>query len=327
MTGVAADRGNFGQLADRFRPELLAHCCRILGSAHEAEDLVQETYLRAWRSLDEFEGRASLRNWLYRIATNTCLNAIEARSRRPLPTGLGGPADPAADQHGQESAWLEPIARVLFGSEPADPAAVIETRTSVRLALTVAWRCLTPRQRAVLLLCEVLGWRAGEVAELLGTSSAAVYSMLQRARAQLTKAAGPADQVDEPDDPHERDLLDRYVAAFEHADLPALMNLLTSDAVCEVPPEPIGLAGREAIARFMATECPAFGTCQMVRTTHQGKPAFATYLRGEDGIHRAYSVEALTITSRGIARIVSHQRPELFHSLGLPLVRHSPSAR
>lgn len=323
MTGVMTDRGDFGRLTDRFRPELLAHCYRILGSQHEAEDLVQETYLRAWRSLDEFEGRASMRQWLYRIATNTCLNAIESRSRRPMPTGLGAPID----QDGPNPAWLEPIARVLFGSEPADPAAVIETRTSVRLALTVAWQRLTPRQRAVLVLCEVLGWRAAEVGELLGTSSAAVYSMLQRARAQLAKAGVPADQVDEPADPYERDLLDRYVAAFENADLPALMSLLTSDAVCEVPPEPDGLAGREAIARFLATECPAFGTCQMVRTIYQGQPSFATYLLDENGTHRAYSVEALTITSRGIARIVSHQRPELFRSLGLPLIRHAASSR
>ncbi|XVQ09751.1 RNA polymerase subunit sigma-70 [Spirillospora sp. CA-255316] len=328
MTGAAPDRGDFGRLADRFRPELLAHCRRILGSAQEAEDLVQETYLRAWRSLDEFEGRASLRNWLYRIATNTCLNAIESRGRRPLPTGLGGPADPTGGPGGGlDPALLEPVARVLFGSEPDDPAAVIETRTSVRLALTVAWQRLSPRQRAVLLLCEVLGWRAGEAAELLGSSDAAVYSMLQRARAQLAKAAGSADEVGEPDDPHERDLLDRYVAAFENADLPALMGLLTSDAVCEVAPEPVELAGREAIGRFLATECPAFGTCRMVRTVYQGRPAFATYLQEEDGTHRAYSVEVLTITPGGIARIVSHQRPDLFRTLGLPLVRRSALAR
>jgi RNA polymerase sigma-70 factor (ECF subfamily) len=317
MTGVATDRADFGRLADRFRPELLAHCRRILGSAQEAEDLVQETYLRAWRSLGEFEGRASLRTWLYRIATNTCLNAIEARGRRPLPTGLGGPDGPAG---GPGPAWPEPVARVLFGGEPDDPAAVIETRVAVRLALTVAWRRLPPRQRAVLLLCEVLGWRAGEAAELLGTSDTAVHSMLQRARARLAKAAASADEVGEPGDPHERDLLDRYVAAFEKADLPALTGLLTGDAVCEVVPEGVELAGREAIGRFLATECPAFGTCRMVRTTYRGRPAFATYLRAEDGTHRAYSVEALTITPDGIARIVTHQRPELFPALGLPPV-------
>ncbi|MFC5744471.1 nuclear transport factor 2 family protein [Actinomadura rugatobispora] len=151
--------------------------------------------------------------------------------------------------------------------------------------------------------------------------------MLQRARARLAKAAGSAEEVGEPDDPHERDLLDRYVAAFENADLPALLGLLTGDAVREVAPEPVELAGREAIGRFLATECPAFGTCRMVRTAYQGRPAFATYLREEDGTHRAYSVEVLTITPDGIARIVTHQRPDLFPTPGLPLSRGGSSIR
>ncbi|MFD0204930.1 MULTISPECIES: nuclear transport factor 2 family protein [Saccharothrix] len=170
-------------------------------------------------------------------------------------------------------------------------------------------------------LREVLHWRAAEVAELLGTTSAAVNSMLQRARAQLSELTTSADDVLEPDDPCRRDLLDRYVAAFENADLTTLMHLLTDDAVCELPPDPAPLVGREAIVRFMATECPAFGTCSMDRVSYQGMPAFATYLRAEDGTEHAYSVEALKVTKSGISRIVSHQNPALFDELGLPRVR------
>ncbi|MGM1061172.1 RNA polymerase subunit sigma-70 [Saccharothrix sp. Mg75] len=319
-TNTVVARGDFARLTDPFRRELLAHCSRMLGSSQDAEDLVQETYLRAWRSCTEFEGRSSLRSWLYRIATNACLTAIETRGRRPLPTGLGGPGRVAAAQD-RDTGWLEPVARLLFGTEPADPAAVVETRAAVRLALATAWRHLPPRQRAVLILREVLHWRAAEVAQLLGTTSAAVNSMLQRARAQLSELTTSADDVPEPDDPCRRDLLDRYVSAFENADLTTLTHLLTDDAVCELPPDPAPLVGREAITRFMSTGCPAFGTCSMERVTYRGMPAFATYLRAGDGAEHAYSVEALTVTGAGIARITSHQDPALFDELGLPRVR------
>ncbi|MFE5503850.1 RNA polymerase subunit sigma-70 [Amycolatopsis japonica] len=318
---LAEEVGDFASLTDPFRRELLLHCRRILGSVDEAEDLVQETYLRAWRAYEDFEGRSSLRSWLYRIATNACLNAIETRGRRPMPTGLGGPApgaDEAADPAGREPTWLEPIADVLFGTAAEDPAKVVMSRANMRLALAAAWQHLPPRQRAVLILREVLNWQASEVAELLGTTSTAVHSMLQRARSQLSQVTMAADDVAEPADRRQRQLLDQYVAAFEVGDLTLLMQLLTEDAVCELPPDPAVLAGREEIARFLGTECPAFGTCKLVRCSVDGRPAFATYMLGEDGAHHAYSVEVLTITDSGIARIVSHQKPSLFAGLGLP---------
>src|SRR6266536_5845056 len=181
---------DFARLTDPFRPELLAYCYRMLGSVQDAEDQVQETLIRAWRSYGEFEGRASLRTWLYRIATNACLRALENRSRRPLPSGISGPRDdPAATPDGpaSEVAWLQPIPDAMFVPETADPAATVASRQSMRLALVAALQYLPPRQRAVLLLRDVLRWRAAEVAEMLDTTTVAVNSTLQRARAQLAQ--------------------------------------------------------------------------------------------------------------------------------------------
>ena len=246
----------FARLSDAFRPELLAHCYRMLGSVHDAEDQVQETLVRAWRSYGEFEGRASLRTWLYRIATNACLRALENRGRRPLPSGLGGPRDdPAAPPDGptSEIAWLQPIPDAMFVPEAADPAATVASRQSMRLALVAALQYLPPRQRAVLLMRDVLRWRAAEVAEMLDTTTAAVNSTLQRARAQLEQVAPAEDDVYEPSDPQQRALLDRYATAFENADVPGLMELLRADAVFEMPPQRMWFAGREPIGCFLAT--------------------------------------------------------------------------
>src|SRR5258708_25780376 len=203
---------DFARLTDPFRDELLAHCYRMLGSVHDAEDQGQETLIRAWRSYGEFEGRASLRTWLYRIATNACLRALENSSRRPLPSGLGGPSEnpeaPLATAR-PEVPWLQPIPDALFGQEPADPASIVTSRMSMRLALIAALQYLPARQRAVLILRDVLRWRAAEVAELLGVSTAAVNRVLQRARAQLERGAPAEDQIHEPADPGDRALLVR----------------------------------------------------------------------------------------------------------------------
>jgi RNA polymerase sigma factor (sigma-70 family) len=225
MTDSAVQE-DFLPLAEPYRRELLAHCYRMLGSVHDAEDQVQETYLRAWRAYDRFEGRSSLRTWLYRIATSACLTALESRSRRPLPSGLGAPsADPdAALVQRPEAAWLEPIPDAMVGAESSDPAAIVTSRESVRLALVAALQHLPARQRAVLVLREVLGWRAAEVAELLDTTTAAVNSALQRARAQIDEAAPREDAVVEPMAPEQRALLDHYVAAFESYDIGALVE-------------------------------------------------------------------------------------------------------
>src|SRR6266536_189932 len=228
----------FLQLADPYRRELFAHCYRMLGSVHDAEDLVQETYIRAWRSYDRFEGRSSLRTWLYKIATRTCLTALESRQRRPLPTGLGLPSSDPNDTLVQQTEvpWLEPVPDALVGAEGADPATIVTSRESIRLALIAALQHLPARQRAVLVLREALGWRAAEVAEVLGTTTAAVNSILQRARATLDEASPTQDEIVEPSDADQRHLLDRYVKAFEDKDIAAIVELFTKDATWDMPP-------------------------------------------------------------------------------------------
>jgi RNA polymerase sigma-70 factor (ECF subfamily) len=205
----------FTSATGRFRGELLAHCYRMLGSAEEAEDLVQETYLRAWRSYAGFEGRASVRTWLYRIATNVCLTALERRGRRPLPSGLGAPSgDPETPViAGAEVPWLQPFPDVLLAGRRADPAAVAASRAGIRLAFVAALQHLSARQRAMLILRDVLEWPAAQVADLLGTTTTAVNSGLRRARAQLAQALPAEDELAEPAEPDRRALLDRFAAA------------------------------------------------------------------------------------------------------------------
>jgi RNA polymerase sigma-70 factor (ECF subfamily) len=319
---------DFARLADPFRGELLAHCYRMLGSVHDAEDQVQETLIRAWRSYGEFEGRASMRTWLYRIATNACLRALENRSRRPLPSGLAGPGDdPAGPLAGArpEVPWLQPIPDALVAAqasrapETADPASIVASRESMRLALIAALQYLPARQRAVLILRDVLGWRAAEVADLLGTSTAAANSVLQRARARLEQAAPAADEMREPSDPGDRALLGRYAAAFENADINALMRLLRDDAVLEMPPQPTWFSGRERIGAFLQSRVLREpGEFRMIPTSANGQPAFAAYLRDHDGVHRAHAIQVLTLTGSRVARIVSFNDAGLVTTFGLP---------
>src|ERR1700758_1140762 len=205
------DDANFSATAEPYRRELLAHCYRMTGSLHDAEDLVQETLLRAWKAYDRFEGKSSVRTWLHRIATNTCLTALENRQRRPLPTGLGAPSsDPTAELvEGAEGPWLEPLPDVP--DDPADPASIVGSRESVRLAFVAALQHLSPRQRAVLLLRDVLQWKAAEVADAIGATTTAVNSLLQRARAQLDAARPSSDErLAAPQSTEAQDLLARY---------------------------------------------------------------------------------------------------------------------
>jgi len=312
------------RLTDSFRPELLAHCYRMLCSVHDAEDQVQETMLRAWRSYGDFEGRASLRTWLYRIATNACLRALETRSRRPLPSGLGGPGgDPDAPPEAALSdvPWLQPIPDAMFAAPAADPAVTVTSRASMRLALIAALQYLPARQRAVLLLRDVLGWRAAEVAETLGTTTAAVNSTLHRARAQLEQVSPAEDEVYEPADPAQRALLDRYASAFENADIPALMQLLRDDATLEMPPQPMWFTGRDTIGRFFAANVlRAPGQTRLLATAANGQPALATYWRGDDGYFHPHGVQVLTLARDSVARIVSFNDADLIATFGLPLV-------
>ena len=319
---MSTDSDEFARLTDVFRPELLAYCYRMLGSVHDAEDQVQETLVRAWRAYDEFEGRSSLRTWLYRIATNTCLRALENRERRPLPSGLGAPEDalsarPAAER--SEMTWLQPIPDALITPETDDPAVAAVSHASIRLALVAALQYLPPRQRAILLLRDVLGWRAAEVADLLGTTSAAVNSTLQRARAQLQDVSPAEDEVHEPTDAEQRALLDRYATAFENADIDALMGLLRADAVFEMPPQPMWFAGRDAVLEFLAARVlPEPGRFRMVPTMANGRPALVGYARGADGRYHAHAVQVLTFDESSITHVISFNDAELVATFGFP---------
>ena len=312
---------DFQRLADPFRRELLSHCYRMLGSVHDAEDLVQETYLRAWRAYDRFEGRSSLRTWLYRIATRTCLTALEQRDRRTMPSDLAERSDAPGGQLTQapEVAWLEPIPDALTEGAPADPAAIVASRESLRLALITALQHLPPRQRAVLILRDVLKGRAAEVADLLDTSTAAINSALQRARGQLEEVAATEDDVVEPTDREQRAILDRYVAAFENADIAGLVKLFTEDAVWEMPPYLSWFRGREDIGVCVARQCaPSPGDLRLIPTAANGQPAFGLYKRRDDGVHGAHSLQVLTLTTEGITHVGAFFDTGLFRAFGLP---------
>jgi RNA polymerase sigma-70 factor, ECF subfamily len=318
---------DFARRIDPHRRELLSHCYRMLGSVHDAEDLVQETFLRAWRSRAEFdETRASLRTWLYRIATNACLTALEHRGRRPLPSGLGAPSsDPDGPMTtGNEVSWLEPFPDALLAPGAGDPAAIVASRGSIRLAFIAALQHLPARQRAVLILRDVLAWRAAEVAGLLDTTTAAVNSALQRARAQLLEAAPAQDQVAEPSDSGQRELLDRYVAAFVSCDITSLERQLADEVVLEMPPFLAWYHGRAAVTAFIGSKAVP-GRWRTVLTRANGQLAFAAYRRGDDGVHHAHSVQVLSVTCAGVTRIVAFVQPSLFAAFGLPPV-YEPSA-
>ena len=320
---MAADE-EFAQLTDALRPELLAYCYRMLGSVHDAEDQVQETFVRAWRSYDDFEGRASLRTWLYRIATNACLRALENRERRPLPSGLGAPEDvqPAGPGVSRtDIPWLQPIPDALIVRDTDDPAMTVATRASTRLALVAALQYLPPRQRAILILRDVLGWHAAEVADLVGTTTAAINSALQRARTQLQQVSPTEESVYEPTDPDQLALLDRYATAFQNADIPTLMELLEADAVFEMPPQPMWFSGRESTVRFLGSVVLRHpGNFRLIPSAANGQPAVVAYARHDDGLFHAHGVQVLAFSGSSVAHIVSFNDPSLVAWFGWPPV-------
>ena len=322
MSTVTTEQDFLAQV-EPLRRELIAHCYRMTGSVHDAEDLVQETYLRAWRAFHGFEERSSIRTWMYRIATNTCLTALEGRRRRPLPTGLGQP--PASPANGLtrdgEVPWLEPLADDVLWATPApDPAAETVTRDSVRLALVAALQHLTAQQRAVVILCDVLAWRAAEAAETLGLSVGAVTSTLQRARTHLARAREHEPVPIAEDDPRTRALLERYARAFEEYDIDGLVQVLTADAVWEMPPFLDWYRGARDIGGLITHHCPAnaAGDMRMVRTSLNGRTAFGLYMRGEDGVHRAFNLHAPVVTADGVAHVTAWFDTDLFTAAGLP---------
>ena len=307
-----------------FRRELLAHCYRMLGSAHDAEDVVQETYLRAWRGYRDFENRSSVRTWLYRIATNACLTALGNSSRRVLPSGLGGPTD---DPHTQpvpaaDVTWLQALPDAWVG----DPAAVVASRENLRLALVASLQHLPAQQRAVLLLRDVLAFPAAEVAAMLDISVAAVKSALQRARARMRDASPSADEIIEPTEPRALELLEQYMAAFESADTALLEEALRRDAALEMVGSRTWFAGRATCLPFLAGVVGIPGDWRMVAIAANGQPAAAAYCRNEDGVLRAFGIAVLEVTVAGIARIVVFDEPALVTLFGQPLVLATDSA-
>ena len=321
LPGQRPSDDDFPRLTDPYRRELLAHCYRMMGSIHDAEDLVQETYLRAWKSYHSFENRSSLRTWLYRIATNACLTALDGKARRPLPTGLGAPSigadEPLVEQG--EVPWLEPVPDVMLGDDPNDPASVVTSRESIRLALIAALQHLPPRQRAVLVLRDVLRWRAAEVAEALETTTTAVNSILQRARAQLEAASITEDSVTEPESREQRELLDRWVEAFWQKDVNAIVEMFSKEAIWEMPPFVGWYQGPDTIGRLIDTQCPGqVHDMRLVETRANGQPAFGLYMRTVTGQFEPFHLQVLTIGPEGVGHVAAFFDLDLFETFGLP---------
>ncbi len=307
---------------EQYRPQLTGYCYRMLGSSFEAEDAVQETMLRAWRNLDQFEGRAAMKSWLYRIATNVCLTMLDGRKRRARPMDLGGPGsatEPSLEVL-PEVTWLEPMpdGRVLV--EESDPVEQTIQRETLRLAFVAALQHLPARQRAVLILREVLRWKATEVAELLETSVASVNSALQRARATIAASGADADGAAAPLDQADSALLARYVDAFEHYDIDALVALLSEDARLSMPPYDLWLRGAEQLrAWYLGVGRHCEGS-RLVAVSANGAPAFAQYRSSAQGGHEAWALQVIDISDGRVAAIDSFLDVQrMFPLFGLPL--------
>jgi RNA polymerase sigma-70 factor, ECF subfamily len=311
----------FGEL-EQHRRELTAYCYRMLGSPFEAEDAVQDTLLRAWRNLDRFEGRSALRSWLYRIATNVCLDMLNGKDRRARPMDLGPAREPVEANLNTlpEVTWIEPVPDGLVAPE-GDPAEVAVSRETIRLAFVAALQHLPPRQRAVLILCEVLRWKAGEVAELLETSVASVNSALQRARATLEASNAGAEDTTASLDEADRELLARYVEAFERYDMEALISLIHEDAKQSMPPYDLWLSGRDDILSWWVGPGIGCSGSRVIPTvTANGSPAFGQYKPSETG--EGYEPWALQVLELSQGRIVELtfflDTEKVFPLFGLP---------
>jgi RNA polymerase sigma-70 factor (TIGR02960 family) len=319
----AGDDEAFRELTDPHRRELQVHCYRILGSVQDAEDLVQETLLAAWRGLEAFEGRASLRAWLYRIATNRCLNALRDRARRPRE--VPAMAEPPEPTRRTEPIWLDPYPDVLLEDLPdrsPEPAARYEARETIELAFIVALQNLPPRQRAALVLRDVLGYRTAEVAGMLDTGEGSVKGALQRARAALEARlpAADRDRAPRPDSARERQLVGRFADAVESGDIDDIVALLTDDALLTMPPQPLEYQGHEAIAAFLRDRAALRGAAlRVVPTRANTQPACGCYLPdAQAAIARPYGLIVLTLEGDAVAGITWFADTGLFRRLGLP---------
>jgi RNA polymerase sigma-70 factor, ECF subfamily len=324
VTSVAI--GPVDQLDPRLlehRRELTGYCYRMLGSSFDAEDAVQETMVRAWRGLSDFEGRSALRSWLYRIATNVCLDQLSGRQRRALPMDLSGspwqPVESSLAARRPGTAWVEPVLDRQVLPEDADPAERAVVRESIRLAFVAALQHLPPRQRAVLILREVLRWKADEVAQLLDTTVASVNSALQRARATLAENGGELEP--RPLDAEARDLLEKYVEAFERYDIDAFVRLLHDDATQHMPPYEMWLRGSGDIGTWMLGPGSDCRGSRVMATEANGSPAVAQWRPTADGGFEPWALHVLEVTDGKVAHISSFLNldNELFLKLGLPV--------
>jgi len=320
VSGVTASGAIPAEQLEQYRRELTGYCYRMLGSIYEAEDAVQDTMLRAWRALPTFEDRTGLRPWLYRIATNVCIDLLKGRSRRALPMDVA-PVATGELRRGDsrpEATWIQPAPDDLILPRDGDPAALAVSRESVRLAFIAALQHLAPRQRAVLILRDVLRWRATEVAALLGTSADAVNSTLRRARASLA----PLDRDSTPRDPSadDRELLSSYLDAFERHDVDALVGLLRDDAILEMPPFELWMRGPDDIRRWLLA-ADAFGQERFTPVSANGSPAVAVYRASTAGGRpTAFAIQVLENVDGRIGAIHVFLDPALFELFGLPLV-------
>jgi RNA polymerase sigma-70 factor (ECF subfamily) len=320
MTDVASPPADLAATLERHRTELTGYAYRMLGSAFEAEDAVQETLVRAWRAHDRFEGRAQLRSWLYRIATNVCLDMLGSRQRRARPMDLGpaGTTEQGLRPPLVESAWIEPVPDGIVVPSSADPAETAVARESIRLAFMAALQHLPPKQRAVLILREVLRWQASEVAELLDTTVASVNSALQRARATL--AALDIDEGAAPQmDADHAALLTRYVDAFERYDMDALTALLHEDATWNMPPYELWLKDHDEIAKWCLGPGIGCRGSRLVATAANGSPAFGQYKPAADGGLEPWSLQVLELSGDRVSGITFFlDTPRWFPLFGLP---------
>jgi RNA polymerase sigma-70 factor (ECF subfamily) len=323
MTDLAhtfdVDNAIVAEELERHRPGLTAHCYRMLGTVFEAEDALQETFIRAWRGFDRFEGRAELRSWLYRIATNVCLDLLKGRARRALPMSLVPPSSGDSDLGSPltESVWVSPIPDRRAIAAGADPAESVAARDDIRLAFIAALQHLQPKQRAVLLLRDVLGWHADEVAGALDTTVTAVHSMLRRARRTMAER-DPARDIGASLGESEWKLVARYVDAFQRFDIDALVALLRDDATVSMPPIPGWLHGRAAIAQYWRGSGSDCRGSRLVRTRANGLPAFGSYRPHPDGSYQPFAIQLIEIAGGHITGLHAFLEPRLFSLFDLP---------